>query len=209
MTEQEWLESENGDSLLVGMQQQKASLRRKAGQRRLHLFNCACLRGVWEQLTDPFLQETVALIERLADGKGSRVEVDAAERTLRPTLGQAPLYLRAAVHTATTAPMTASRARNVAWGVATANHTNRLAVESAHADLLREIFGNLFRARPARKFPPEVKSLARACYDGETGAYSILADALADLGEEPAAEHCRQTGHVKGCHVVDAILGKS
>ena len=49
--------------------------------------------------------------------------------------------------------------------------------------------------------------LAQACYDDQSH-YPLMADALADLGEEAAAAHCRQPRHVKGCHVVDWILGR-
>jgi hypothetical protein len=77
------------------------------------------------------------------------------------------------------------------------------------AELVREVFGNPFRPLPARKFPGEVRALAQACFDGDHAAYPVLADALADLGEDEAAEHCRLTGHVRGCHVVDWILGRA
>ena len=72
-----------------------------------------------------------------------------------------------------------------------------------HADLLREIFGNPFRPPAKRKFPAEVRGLAQACYDDP-----VLADALDDLGEDEAAAHCRRPGHVRGCHVVDWVLGR-
>ena len=53
--------------------------------------------------------------------------------------------------------------------------------------------------------------LARECYDAFpelSDRFPILADALDDLGEGQAAEHCRRGGHVKGCHVLDWVLGK-
>ena len=53
--------------------------------------------------------------------------------------------------------------------------------------------------------------LARECYDAfpaVSDRFLILADALADLAEEQAAEHCRQSEHVKGCHVLDWVLAR-
>jgi hypothetical protein len=79
-------------------------------------------------------------------------------------------------------------------------------------ELLRDIFGNPFRPLRQQAFPAHVVALARECYDAfpiVSDRFLILADALADLGEEQAAEHCRQPEHAKGCHVLDAILGRS
>ena len=70
------------------------------------------------------------------------------------------------------------------------------------------LFGRLFRPLPPRPFPPHVAGLAQSIYDGDYGLYPVLADALADLGEDQAAAHCQEPLHVKGCHVVDAILRK-
>jgi hypothetical protein len=78
-------------------------------------------------------------------------------------------------------------------------------------DLVRDIFGNPFRRLRPRAFPAHVVGLAQECYDAFpelSDRYLILADALDDLGEGPAAEHCRQDGHVKGCHVLDWIAGR-
>jgi hypothetical protein len=83
------------------------------------------------------------------------------------------------------------------------------------APLLREIFGNPFR--PA-VFDPEWRSdtalsLARHIYESRDFAQMpILADALQDAGCDNAdiLSHCRdpQQTHVRGCWVVDLVLGK-
>jgi hypothetical protein len=210
MTEQEWLETGILVVLLEHLRKNDKTIRRKAGQRRLHLFNCACLRRMWDRLDQPMLRETVELIERYVEGQADKAAVTAAGVAIAETLGTPPLYLRAAVRTAAFPAMLAFRARNVAWGVTmTAGDQGWRGEERAQTDLLREIFGNPFRPLAKRDFPAEVRSLARSCYDGEPGVYLILADALADLGEETAAAHCRQSGHVKGCHIVDWVLGKT
>ena len=56
-------------------------------------------------------------------------------------------------------------------------------------------------------------SLARVMYESrDFSAMPILADALQDAGCELAdiLDHCRGTSpHVRGCWVVDLVLGKS
>jgi hypothetical protein len=82
---------------------------------------------------------------------------------------------------------------------------------SVQADLLRCIFGNPFRPLPGRTFPGYVRALAEACsaaFPGQAPERGVLADALADLGEDDAAEHLRQGTHVKGCHVLDWVLAR-
>jgi hypothetical protein len=83
------------------------------------------------------------------------------------------------------------------------------------AALLRDIFGSSFR--PVF-FSPEwrtdtVLALARTMYASrEFGAMPILADALQDAGcdSEDILGHCRDVTlpHVRGCWVIDLVLGK-
>jgi hypothetical protein len=83
-----------------------------------------------------------------------------------------------------------------------------------HCDILRDIFGNPFR--PVTLDPawrtPKVKTLAQAIYDDRTfERMPELADALAEAGSsnQDILSHCRGPGpHVRGCWVVDLVLGK-
>jgi hypothetical protein len=88
------------------------------------------------------------------------------------------------------------------------------AERQAQADLLRDVFGNPFRPVP---FDPRWRtdtavSLARQMRESrEFSAMPILADALQDAGCETTdiLGHCRGPGpHVRGCWVVDLVLGK-
>ena len=87
--------------------------------------------------------------------------------------------------------------------------------EREQVALLRDIFGNPFR--PVTLNPvyqtPTAQSLAQSIYDQRTfSQLPILADALEEAGCTDAAilNHCRQPGeHVRGCWVVDLVLGKS
>jgi hypothetical protein len=91
---------------------------------------------------------------------------------------------------------------------------------SVQCSLLRCIFGNPFR--PISFDPswrtPTVQSLAVAAYSDRqlpAGTFdaqrlAILADALLDAGCEDAriVGHLREGEHVRGCHVIDAILDR-
>jgi hypothetical protein len=80
--------------------------------------------------------------------------------------------------------------------------------------LLRDIFGNPFRpvTFDSRWRTSDVVGLARAIYDDKAfERMPILADALMDAGceDEQIITHCRGDGpHVRGCWVVDLVLGK-
>jgi hypothetical protein len=80
--------------------------------------------------------------------------------------------------------------------------------------LVRDVFGNPFRAvtlNPAWR-TSNVTALAQSIYDDRAfDRLPILADALEDAGCDNAdiLNHCRQPGeHVRGCWVVDLVLGK-
>jgi hypothetical protein len=85
---------------------------------------------------------------------------------------------------------------------------------AAQAELVRCIFGNPFR--PVTPDPSwrtsTVVALAQQMYESrDFAAMPILADALQDAGcvDEAVLDHCRTDGpHVRGCWVVDLLLGK-
>ncbi|WP_439623610.1 hypothetical protein [Gemmata sp.] len=83
------------------------------------------------------------------------------------------------------------------------------------ARYLRDIFGNPFR--PVTSDPEwrtsTVMALAQQMYESrDFGAMPILADALQDVGcdSDDILTHCRDPHqvHVRGCWVVDLVLGK-
>jgi hypothetical protein len=91
----------------------------------------------------------------------------------------------------------------------------------AECRLLREVFGNPFRpvtASPAWQ-APQVVALAEAAYQErelpsgtlDTARLAVLADALEEAGctDNDVLNHLRGAGpHVRGCWVVDLLLGK-
>jgi hypothetical protein len=93
----------------------------------------------------------------------------------------------------------------------------RAAEQARQADLLRDIVGNPFR--PSTIDPAWmawndrcVERLARVVYEERAfDRLPILHDALLDAGcdDERMLAHCRTAeGHVRGCWVVDLLLGK-
>lgn len=83
-----------------------------------------------------------------------------------------------------------------------------------HTILLREIVGNPFRpvAVATSWLTSEALALARGIYEEKAfDRMPILADALQDAGcdSDDVLDHCRGPGpHVRGCWVVDLVLGK-
>jgi hypothetical protein len=89
---------------------------------------------------------------------------------------------------------------------------------SKQSHILRDIFGNPFRPATIDSAwlawnGGAVRKMAAAIYDGRSFAdLPVLADALEDAGCADAAmlAHCRGPGeHVRGCWVVDLLLGKA
>jgi hypothetical protein len=91
----------------------------------------------------------------------------------------------------------------------------RQSEHAVQAALIRDIFGNPFRPvrfEPAWRTSTAV-ALARQMYESrEFSAMPILADALQDAGcdSDDIFTHCREVNatHVRGCWVVDLVLGK-
>ena len=100
----------------------------------------------------------------------------------------------------------------VSWG--RAMEPVRVAGRAAQASALRDIVGNPFR--PAALAPgwltAPVVALAGTMYEArDFGPMPVLADALEEAGcDQPdILTHCRSDGpHVRGCWVVDLVLGK-
>lgn len=96
---------------------------------------------------------------------------------------------------------------------------NKLDESMAQTNLLHDIFGNPFRPLPI--IAPSmlawndatIAKLAKVIYDERRFEdMPILADALQDAScqNEEILSHCRGPGpHVKGCWVLDVLLGKS
>jgi hypothetical protein len=207
MTEAEWLECTDPERMLK-------FLRRKASERKLRLFACACCRRIWRFLPDKRSRKAVEVAERYADGKadedrlGSACEdaVEAAETGRGAD---------AAAHASDISPVDAKYvAFEAAWAARRTDDSPPTEEFVAQAELLRDIIGNPFR--PVTVDPSwlthTVTALAKGIYDKRAfDRLPILADAPEEAGCANAdiLAHCRKPGeHLRGCWVVDLLLGK-
>jgi hypothetical protein len=199
MTEAEWLTSSRADPLLSYLGE---ILPEAVANRKIRLFACACVREKWSFLNEP-LRTAVAVAERYADHAAT---LDEVHRAFHGAWGKAPsrsLHLASGV--AATEPFQVMRA-------------SRVVPSSVRCPLLRDIVGNPFRPLPAIEsqwlvWNSEcVRRMAQTIYgERRFPDVPVLADALEEAGcvEETILAHCRGPGpHVRGCWVVDLILGK-
>jgi hypothetical protein len=221
MTEAEWLRSNQ--------------VRVMAGQldvcrfdRKLRLFAAACCRAAWSKLAPEF-RSVIDASESYADGQVSlgvlrdlyyvALECDfspeqdavqsAAAMNCASWWASANLYLASAHRLAEVLVDPGERERgavHVRWRV-----ERNLRI---FADFLRDIVGNPFHpiAFESRWRTADATALARTIYEDRVfDRMPLLADALMDAGcaDEQIIGHCRGAGpHVRGCWVVDLVLGK-
>ncbi len=227
--ERTWLATTTPASLL-------RTLKGKRLPRQRRLFAVACCRRVLDQIAEPASRRAIEVAERFADGAAGREELQAAyaaayavmtlifERTQSsPAAGQAVARaawrLAYAAHLAC-APsgMGEASAEIIKW----ASHVSparRTEEKQAHCDLIRDIFGNPFRRRPA--VAPAwlaweggtVPRLARAAYEERAfDRLPVLADALEEAGctNEDVLGHLRaRRPHARGWWALDLRLGSA
>src|SRR5262245_43667021 len=174
-----------------------------AGGRKLRLFGVACSRRAWDALDD-LGRAAVEVAEEYADGRAGPDALRAARLACRGCGGGAAWYAAA------TRPAVA--ARNAALSALAGRDPG--AERVAQAALLRDIFGDAVCPAGLDRvwLTSTVVSLAREMYESrEFTSMPTLADALQDAGcDNPdILDHCRGPGpHVRGCWVVDLVLGK-
>jgi hypothetical protein len=206
MTEEEWLTSKDMGEVLVVLRRLRADA---FTDRKTRLLMCGCARLKWDLLTDPCSRKAVEAAERYADGSLSLSQMLKRQRVARDASYRSSAY------------QASKEARLVACAAAeaTRTHVNLFHARQAVGDALgcilaRDLFGNPFRSvifQPAWR-TSNVVALARSIYDErEFDLLPILGDALEDAGcvDQQFLDHCRGSGpHVRGCWVVDRVLGK-
>jgi hypothetical protein len=208
MTEEEWLIYSEPVGMLL-------SLQGKYVGRKLRLCTVACYGLVSSERKRPAWDIAAGILETVADGLTSLHELEtngAPEGTGRFVY----IIGGGRVH----GDFMSENPFNVAFVFGflpdrIRDDTRREALKRRLADLVREIFGNPFRpvAFDAAWRTDTAIALARQMYESrDFSAMPILADALQDSGcDNPdILEHCRDTSltHVRGCWVVDLVLGK-
>jgi hypothetical protein len=200
--------------------------------RKLRLFAVACCHQFGQFLMLTESRRAVEVAERFADG-GARPEALraawAAARGVFPAFYSTKMYnfvpALAAVHCAradawSAALETSARLLEAALPLAVRETSGQVvdgttAVRRRQAELLRDIFGNPFRipaVEPAWR-TSYILDLSRTVYERRRWEdLHVLADALERSGckGEGILSHCRQPGpHVRGCWVVDWLIGKA
>lgn len=231
-TAQAWLDSAAPQSLLW-------ALKGKLLPRRRRLFAVACCRRWLPDMIDPESRHAVEIAEHYADGRVGEGEMESAydrardvsvDRLLschpssesdRPRLENAWILAQAAQRACSPSVMLPllELSRELLIRAANLGSEHEAQEKAAQCTFIRDIFVNPF-------YPPlpvdssclawndgVIPKLAQAIYDDRAfDRLPILADALEEAGCTNAdiLNHCRQPGeHVRGCWVVDLLLGKS
>lgn len=214
MTEADWNACTDPQAMLVFVREQGVLSDRKA-----RLFAVACCRRIWPHLPAESCHRAVEAAEDYADGRATSEDLKAAAEV---ALGLAcelhnqpvpPRMYHAAYAAAWTGDEDAWAAVDAAYCAAGAGggDSQERAAQSA---LLRELIGSPFRAVPVDPawLTPAIHGLARHIYDERAfDLMAALGAALSDAGckDEEVLRHCAEAGpHVRGCWVVDLLLGK-
>ena len=231
MTEAEWWTSEDVSALL-------SVVHSRTSPRKLRMFACDCARRIWSQQSGDHLPRAIERGEQFAEGTVSAVSLAAMRMQMGGRGGYSSGWALdlslVAVLSASASEAATLGAESVGLfsslkaveqavreGVYDQPVLDRLR-QSARtgengglAQCVRDIFGNPFRPvafAPAWHTSTAV-AITRGMYESrDFGAMPILADALQDAGcdNDDMLNHCRDANatHVRGCWVVDLVLGK-
>jgi hypothetical protein len=208
MMEEEWLTGNDPRSMLD-------RLRTTASQRKLRLFAAASFSRLIQLLPERCQRDGISLLERMAEEaiplNVIRRVMTEVRRTIPrmdhlddPALAALMLYREFA----------SSRVAEHAISAVEGLSHERAARRDEQGLLVLDVFANPFRAIAfdPRWRTADTVGLARAIYDDRAfDRLPLLADALMDAGcaDEQVLGHCRGDGpHVRGCWVVDLVLGK-
>ena len=219
MNEQTWTTSANLNHLVDYV------LRGRVSIRRLRTFAIACHRLVWDKMQ---VAEAVELIERVEQYNNRQVEWEEVSQSLTKWHARLvnlrcewetlsfPAIIRAAAMLGELANNRSSAIVHSCHPVLTMLYGADYDSSGQAADLLRCVLGNLFQPKPNPLTwkTTSVCDLAKSQYITRTfNAMPILADALEEAGCDHAEvlAHCRDPAltHVRGCWVVDLVLGKN
>jgi Uncharacterized protein conserved in bacteria (DUF2199) len=214
MTELEWLASHEPWRML------KVVERSKPSDRKVRLFNAAVCRQFWDYLPEAS-QAILSESELPADGL---LQVSSDELCWRANAAVAPIDRQYPTKQFPNAEVRIQRYAAVAvcyavisndlWGAAAALDEIDSTAKQSHSTIIRDVFGNPFRSSDLHSawLTPKVRVLAEQIYDDRTfERLPALAERLATAGceNDDVLAHCSHGGqHVRGCWVVDLILGR-
>jgi len=213
MTEEDWLVCANPTPMWWIVEG-------RASDRKLRLVACACCRRIWHLLSEGSKQ-IVESAEHLADGL---ITVEEAQEFLRIGSEVDRIPLGIDEYSVTRSALISHRSVIRAVPALAASFVDSVGgsrEEEARCQcaLVRDIVGNPFHPAPTLDLAwlgcndGAVRCMAQAIYaERAFDRLPILADALEDAGCDNAdiLQHCRSEGpHVRGCWVIDLLLGKS
>jgi hypothetical protein len=222
MTEEEWVTAVDPHEMVYSWPKNSNS-GESLSTRKLYLIAVAVCRTIQHLFQHDWHRLALVAAEEIADAPSQEDSVRVALRELHeesglPSHPHNPEIDYAAWGTAIPHEMweaVAGVLTNVRRALDAARHESQ-PFQPQPASLIRDIVGNPFR--PVT-FDPSwrtstASALARQMYDSRDFAIMpILADALQDAGcdNDDILSHCRdpQGTHVRGCWVVDLVLGKS
>jgi hypothetical protein len=197
-----------------------------AGQidRKWRLFLCACARRAVQASGTVGAESLLAIPERFADGEVDAELLSHARDRLQARLPSHGHPIELADHAIAAACGTTYPSRTTQLFSATCQNLDCAAYAAGDEDLgwtaqaavMKDIFGNPFRPvgfDPGWRTSTAV-ALAKGMYESrDFSPMPILADALQDAGcdSDDILNHCRDAtaAHIRGCWVVDLVLGKA
>lgn len=222
MTEADWNECDKPHFMVLFLQRDG-----EASQRKLRLFSAACCRRVWHRLVSRPSRIAVEFAERYADGELTRRQLRHVHQSAKSVLNRPmELWEESAAAAAVSATDSLVGAAPI---LATCNHAARASDLGTRGEWLAQapLFRDVFGPTPFRPLTvdfamlnPVVPLLARAAYEERVGPggrldaekLAILADALEENGctDVEVLQHLRDPNleHVRGCWVVDLLIGK-
>jgi hypothetical protein len=223
VTEKQWLKCRDTEKLLE-------HLKDKVSDRKLRLFAVTCCQRISHLLVEPRSRPAVNAAEKLAEGKTTEAKIwlirdtadlAAGDEEAQGSYGsrEAALFALEPVAYEAAKECASAASEAVFWSEEIEHEiirTERQSAErAAQIALLRDIFGNPFKPVTVDRewLTSDVLALAKGIYAKKAfDRMPILADALQDAGcdNDDVLNHCRDTAltHVRGCWVVDLLLGK-
>jgi hypothetical protein len=211
MTEAEWLACRDPHEMLARVE--------SASKRKLRLLACAACRRVWSEIRDERCRDQLRAAEQYADGLINEPALERASEAAEDAFCEILASKRSsdviALHAAVGLAAGEIEACDIsAVFRATADVAPFGSNEPAtQVGLIHEIFCNPFRLADfaASWRTSDVMLLANGISAANAfDRMPILADALQEAGCDSAdiLDHCRGPGpHVRGCWVVDSVLG--
>jgi hypothetical protein len=181
-------------------------------------------------MIDDRSRQAIMVLEDFIEGRATREKVRLTRQTALEAYRDAPPTIPGAKQAAEAAREAINEGNSNEGFWVVAGDSSRRAAEAAaktkpweverriQVGLIHDIFGNPFKPRPTidpawlRWNDETVPRIARSVYEEHRfGELPILHDALLDAGcdDQDILDHCQAPGpHVRGCWVLDLLLGK-